>query len=330
MRRHRLVGIALVVASACGYGSGPLLAKGVYAAGTDWLTLLVWRFTLGAALTLAWVAMQPASRAALRRMSRRQVAVFLGLGMVFSGNAATYYAAVQYAPVSLVALLLYVYPALVAVLAMRFGQSFEGRRPWIALGIATFGAALTIGGIESGTSPLGVTLAVASPLIYSGYIVLSARVAGERRGSIPEPRRSAVGSDPDTSAREGDVPPLVAAALMIVGTWLVLVVIAAAVREPALPWQIPARSWPGLVGIAILSTAVAIQAFYAGVSRIGAAHAALVSTMEPVFAITLAVLVLGERLDTLQMVGAAFVVVAVVLAQTGRGVAARVAVAREA
>ncbi len=321
MRQRQLVGIALVVVSACGYGSGPLLAKGVYAAGADWLTLLAWRFTLGAALTWGWIVASSSGREALRRLTRRRAAAFLGLGMVFAGNAATYYAAVELVPVSLVALLLYVYPALVAVLAMRFGQSFEGRRPWAALGIATFGAVLTVGGIRAGTNPLGVALAAASPLIYSGYILLSALVAGERRGATAHARRA--GGDPD-------VPPLVAAALMISGTWLVLVVLAVAVREPALPWQVPSDAWPGLVGIAVLSTAIAIQAFYAGVSRIGAAQAALVSTMEPVFTVTLAVLVLGERLGALQLVGAVFVVAAVLLAQTGRGVAARVAVAREA
>ncbi len=318
MRRRHLVGIALVVISACGYGSGPLLAKGVYAAGIDWLTLLAWRFTFGVALTWGWVLLWPSGRGALRRLTPRRAAVPVALGMLFAGNAATYYAAIERAPVSLVALLLYVYPALVAVFAMRFGRAFEGRRPWIALGIATLGAAFTVGGIRAGTDTLGVALAIASPIIYSGYILLAARFAGERRGVTAEARRSGSGAD-------DAVPPAVAAALMIVGTWLVFATLSVVGREPALPWQVPAAAWPGLLGIAILSTALAIAAFYAGVSRIGAAQAALISTIEPVFAVTLAVLLLGERLGPLQALGGVLVVAAVLLAQTGQSVAARVA-----
>jgi len=321
MRRRQLIGVLLVGVSACGYGSGPLLAKGVYATGTDWLTLLAWRFTFGAILTWGWLLAWPSGRHALRRLTARQAAVMVGLGIVFAGNAATYYAAVQRAPVSLVALLLYVYPTLVAVGAMRFGRSFEGRRAWLALGIATGGAVCMVGGIEAGVDPLGVALAVASPIIYSGYILLAARVAGERKGSIAEAPK------PDAPPQ---VPPLLAAALMMVGTWLVLVFIAAAVGEPALPWQVPGDAWPGLLAIGVLATAVAIQAFYAGVGRIGAAQAALVSMLEPVFAVTLAVLLLGERLDALQMLGAAFVATGVILAQTGRAAATQAVVPREA
>ncbi len=320
MGRRRLIGILLVAISACGYGSGALLAKGVYATGTDWLTLLVWRFTFGGLLAGGWMLARPGGRAALRRLRGRQAAVLVAVGMVFAGNAATYYAAIQRAPVSLVALLLYVYPALVAVAATRYGGSFEGRRAWLALAIATSGAVFTVGGIRAATDPLGIALAVASPIIYSAYILLAARVAAERRVIVD------VRVDPGPVA----VPPVLAAALMMAGTWLVLVTLAVILREPVLPWQVPSDAWPGLVAIAVFATALAIGAFYAGVARVGAAQAALVSTLEPVFTVTLAVLLLGEGLGALQLAGGALVVVAVVLAQTGRTAAVEVAVAREA
>jgi drug/metabolite transporter (DMT)-like permease len=319
--RRRLIGILLVAISACGYGSGALLAKGVYATGTDWPTLLVWRFTLGGLLAVVWLLARPGGRAAFRRLTRRQAAVLVAVGMVFAGNAATYYAAIQRAPVSLVALLLYVYPAIVAVAATRYGGSFEGRRAWLALSIATSGAVFTVGGIRAATDPLGIALAVASPIIYSAYILLAARVAGARRPVIVDVRM-----DPGPTA----VPPVLAAALMMAGTWLVLVTLAVILREPVLPWQVPSGAWPGLVAIAVFATTLAIGAFYAGVARVGAAQAALVSTLEPVFTVTLAVLLLGEGLGALQLAGGALVVVAVVLAQTGRTATLEVAVAREA
>lgn len=316
MSRRRAIGIALAAASACGYGSGPLFAKGVYGAGVDWLTLLAWRFLLGALISWGWLLAWPGGRAALRRLSRKRALALLGLGAFFVGNAGTYYAALETVPASLAALIVYIYPALVAVLSIRFGHTLQGPRPWAALAIVTLGVAFTIGGIRAGGDPTGIALVVASPIIYAVYIVLSARVAGERPGLTAEQRSGGAGAD---------TPPAVAAAVMMTGTCAVVAAMALIAREPVLPWQVPVGAWPGIVGIAVFSTALAVQAFYAGTARIGASEAALVSTVEPVYTITLATLLFGESLGPLQLAGGAFVVGGVILAQTTPGGAVEVA-----
>jgi drug/metabolite transporter (DMT)-like permease len=61
-----------------------------------------------------------------------------------------------------------------------------------------------------------------------------------------------------------------------------------------------------------------MQAFYAGARRIGAAQASLVSTVEPVYTITLAALLLGDVLGPIQMVGGVMVIAGVLIAQTGQ------------
>ena len=122
----RTVGVLLVIASACGYGSGALLAKPVYTAGVDWLTLLFWRFLIAAAVSWVWLAASSANRAALRRLPRRRVMVLIGLGIFFVANSGTYYAALETVPASLAALIVYLYPALVAVLTLRFGRGWRG------------------------------------------------------------------------------------------------------------------------------------------------------------------------------------------------------------
>ena len=81
----------------------------------------------------------------------------------------------------------------------------------------------------------------------------------------------------------------------------------------------PSGAWFGLVGIAVFSTALAIYAFYASTARIGAAQTALVSTVEPVWTISLAMLLFGERLGPVQLIGGALVIGGVILAQTTPG-----------
>ncbi|MBA2488327.1 MAG: DMT family transporter, partial [Chloroflexi bacterium] len=66
----------------------------------------------------------------------------------------------------------------------------------------------------------------------------------------------------------------------------------------------------------------AITTFYAGSKRIGAANASLVSTVEPIYTITLATILFGEALTPVQLLGGALVIGGVLLAQTARPAAA--------
>ncbi len=303
MDRRRLEGIVLVVVSACAFGSGGLFAGPVYAAGVDWMTLLAWRFLFGEIILWGWVLLSAERRRTLRSVRRREVLVALGLGVVYVGNTGTYYWSLETVPVGLAALIVYVYPAVVAVLSIRWARRLPGRRPWVALAVALAGTVLAIGGIPSTEMPplSGLVLIVASPLLYSVWIILAVRYSGEHRGE---------GSDSGGSA-------VIAMPIMLVATAAVYWTGTLATGRPVLPWQIPTEAWPGLVGVGVVATAVAVQTFYAGARRMGAAQASLVSTIEPVWTITLAALLLGQMLAPIQLLGGALVLIGVVIAQTG-------------
>src|ERR671931_1407068 len=183
MDRRRLVGVGLVLVSACAFGSGALFGKPAYATGIDWLVLSAWRFLFGAAASWVWVLVSPERRAGLAGLDRRAIAVALALGLLYLGNSGTYYAGLETVDASLAALIVYVYPALVAVLTLRVGRPLEGRRAWGALAFALIGVVLAVGGIDTRTPPPlgGLLLIVASPVIYSIWIVPEARLSGERR-----------------------------------------------------------------------------------------------------------------------------------------------------
>jgi drug/metabolite transporter (DMT)-like permease len=306
MDRRRLTGIALGALAGAAYGTGPFFAKSVYGAGLDWMALLAWRFLFAALVSWAWLLAQPRARADLCQLDRRTTARLLFTGAFFVVNAGVYYAAIQRIPTSLEALLMYAYPAIVAVLSMRLGYPFRGRLAWASLGVVMAGAILTVRGIESGGDGLGIVLGAISPFAYAIYIVLAAWMAGERPGQTADMR---------SRGRGAEVSPPVAGAVMMTGTWLTMLAIAAAFRQPLLPWQVPAAAWPGLVGIGVFAAAIAIQAFYASAARIGAAQASLMATVEPVVVIIIGITALGESLAAVQLVGAALVVAGVLLAQ---------------
>ncbi len=323
MNRQRALGIALVVISACGYGSGPLFAKPAYAAGVDWLTLLAWRFLFAALVSWGWLLIWPGQRRALGRLSRRRVALLVLLGFFFVGNSGTYFAGLETVSASLSALIVYLYPSLVAVMTLRFGRRLEGRRAWGALGLATLGVVLAVGGIDPNQSPplAGLLLMLSSPFIYAIWIVLAGRLAGERSGDRSGARSGARGAtvpphESETAAVASAPDAAPTAAIMLTATAAAWWLAALAVNHPVLPADIPQAAWLPLFGVGIVSTAIALQAFYAGARRIGAAQAALVSTVEPVYTIVLAAWLLGDRLTPLQIVGGGLVITGVVVAQS--------------
>jgi drug/metabolite transporter (DMT)-like permease len=147
---------------------------------------------------------------------------------------------------------------------------------------------------------------LASPVIYAGWIILSARLAGERSDRLAH--ETAGGGNVDDAAT--------ASALMITATAVIFVVAALVTGRPYVPDRIPATAWPFLVAIGFLGTFLAIQTFYAGSRRIGAAQAALVSTVEPLIIVSLAWVFLHEVLAPIQLLGGALVILGVLVAQT--------------
>lgn len=302
------MGIGLVVISAAGYGSGSILAAPIYSTGVDWLTLVSWRFLIGAVLGWLWVLASPGRRAALRAMTGSQVAVALALGALFVGNAGTYYASLETVPAALAGVVVYTYPVMVAVLSLRFATRLPGKRPWIAAVLAVAGSALALGGIDVATAPpvSGLVLVFASAVIYSVWIILSARLSGERRGRLAS-ESSAKGSTGDAA---------VTTTLMMSATATVYAAAGLVAGRPLDPATVPAAAWPSILAVAFVASFLAIQTFYAGARRIGAARAALTATVEPLIIVVLAWLFLDQTLAPIQLVGAGLILVAVVVAQT--------------
>jgi drug/metabolite transporter (DMT)-like permease len=321
------VGITLVLLSAAGFGSGALLVQPLYAAGMTTMAVLFWRFATAALFSWLFLALSARRRGSLRALSGRRMAVLMTLGLLYVGNSFAFIASLQVVPISLASIIAYLYPAIVAVMATRFARRLEGRRAWLALLISLVGVALTVGGIRAGEAPplWGLALAFANPVIYATWIVLQARLAGERpvrRADEVPPERALEAEamvlppgDAETIAPAPDPAP--AAALMTSGTALAYALLTLVLGGSLSPADVPTGVWPPLLGFGLVATALAIQTFYAGVRRIGGARASLISTVEPVYTVALAVVLFGEMLTPIQLLGGGLVIGAVILAESG-------------
>ena len=73
-----------------------------------------------------------------------------------------------------------------------------------------------------------------------------------------------------------------------------------------------------LATIGVVSTALSMIFFLAGIRHIGAARASIITTIEPAFVVFLAWLILGETLSPVQLIGVAILLAGIALARRKR------------
>lgn len=102
-------------------------------------------------------------------------------------------------------------------------------------------------------------------------------------------------------------PPLATATFQLMASSAMMAVIAGLVDRP---WRLPlpgATAWLAVIGLAVLSTAIAYIVFFQVLRRSGATNVMLVTLLIPLTAILLGALVLGENISTREILGAAVI-----------------------
>jgi len=277
------MGPALCLLSAAAFGAMAVFGKLAFEAGVGVGDLLLLRFGIAAvvlALLAAWLG-------SARSIGRRAVTAGLLLGGVgYATQAGLFFLALERMDASLLSLLLYTYPALVTLAAIALGRERPTAVKLAAVAVASAGTALVLAGAGTGAlDPLATALGLGAAVAYTAYILTGDRVVG-------------------------GVPPLALAALVTAGATVTFAAVALVTGGPALDFG--AAGWGWLLAIALVSTVGAIIAFFAGLARVGASTAAILSTLEPPVTVALAALAFGEALTALQLAGGALVLGTVV------------------
>ena len=90
----------------------------------------------------------------------------------------------------------------------------------------------------------------------------------------------------------------------------------AVIRQPALPATL--AGWTAVTGIALVSTVIAMVAFFAGLARLRASDAATISTLEPLVTVILAAVFLGEPITPMKFIGGSIILSALVVLARAR------------
>lgn len=295
MNRTQRDGLILVLISAAGFSFFAIFTKLVYDNSLfNPLDILIWRFLISTPITWGirtWMGRKQSSQNPASVPRGRLIA----LGILFALVALVAFFAIERVPVSLYTVLIYTYPALVALGAIFFGESLSGRG-WIALGLTLIGVVLTVPNIFQGfqgVDPIGVLLVLMNAASYALYILLSSRVLRTVKDLPTASTWSISGSF-----------------VLAVGLIMFRVIQGGHTTLPS-----NNTVWFGLVGLAVISTVIPIFTFHAGMHKLGASRAAIVSMVEPVMTLVWAVIIRHESLQPIQLVGSAFILLSVVLLQ---------------
>lgn len=269
-----------VIISAIAFGAIAIFAKTAYSAGSDPISVLFFRFSIA---SLVMVPLMISRNIPFPR-GRTLIGLSLMGGIGYVGMSFCFFTALTMASAGLVAILLYLYPAIVTILSsILFKESIKGLKI-LALILALAGTILTIG-LSGGGRPLGIALAITAPFIYSAYILAGSKLT-KQAGVLW------------TST-------VVILSASIVFGLLVLI------EGLTLPRTL--TGWGSVLAIALVSTVIAVNTFFAGLERVGPTNASILSTFEPATTVILAFLFLGEEIGLIRVMGGILILVAVIL-----------------
>ncbi len=284
-----LFGICLILISAASFGAMAIFAKFAYLSGITTNSLLFFRFSIATALMLPIALMQK------RKFPRgKDLCILIAMGAVgYAGQSYCYFKALTLIPPSLVAILLYLYPVIVAILSVFFLNESLTKKKIFALCLAISGTVLVIG-LNTNGNIRGIILGIGAALIYSIYTITGARVM--KRNDI------------------------FASTLVIIGSAACFYLLCNIKTGFFFPVTI--ISWMNIMAIATLSTVIAIYTYFHGMSLSGAVNASMLSTFEPVTTMFLASVFLDQHIGWLQMTGVALILSsAVIVALNGKATA---------
>lgn len=279
MPARRYIAVAFVLLAALGYSFHTTLSRASYAYGPDPATILFLR-SLVTAIAI-WILLR--ARGVDPWLKGRALVQGLILGLVLSGQSFAMLTALYFIPASLMILIFYLFPLIVAGYMHIAGLQRVTTITVASLLAAFAGVALALSVSPGGLDWRGVVLALTATITVAVNIIGSAAVIRKSNA-------------------------LVVTFVMSVAMLVVFGVYNLVRGKLSLPSD-PAGWWP-LAGC-LIAYLIAAVCFYSSISRLGPQKVAMAMNVEPIFTIGLAALILDERLTSVQFLGAALVIAAI-------------------
>lgn len=290
----RQQGIVMALGSAAAFGTNIVSAQIAGAAGISGPLIVFYRVFLMLALVVG-AALLWRGPLAVPRGERRALLLF-GIASALVGSA--YLSSVAFLPVTVAAVVFYTFPVLIVLAEPLLTPARFSRDRFTIAIVAFIGVAMVVGPDWHGLDPRGLALALAASVLAATQFF-----AGSASSGTPL------------------LPKLFWSHLTILPVTISILAVTGGFQAPG-----ALALAPGAIAVTIGGYLIGFVLQVMALARVAPGPAGLAFCAEPVFAVLIAAIVLGERVGPLQYAGGALVVAAimanVILEQKRRPLAA--------
>ncbi|MDE6562600.1 MAG: DMT family transporter [Muribaculaceae bacterium] len=282
MNLDKVKGYGLAALAAAAYGTNPAFAVPLYGQGMNPVSVLLFRYLMG----LPVLAVVMAVRGKSFSLKKSEIIPTMVLGVLMALSSLALFESYNYMNSGVASTLLFVYPVMVAVMMIMFFHEKFSVSTVICLVVMGSGLVLLMKPQGDATlSAFGCLLVMLSALTYALYIVMV-----------------------NVSKSVKNIPTT--KLLFYVLGWgsLVYVGMIACGSELTVPAQ--NWGWLNLLALAVIPTVISLGFTTRAIQLIGSTPTAILGALEPVSAVVLSVIVLGQSLTFQDIMGGILIVIA--------------------
>lgn len=280
---NHIKGYLFAAVAAAAYGTNPIFAIPLYHNGMNVSSVLFMRYAMAVVIMFV-VTMIKSPKSLVIKPKHIGILAFMGILMVLSSIGL--FASYKYLSAGIASTLLFFYPVMVALIMAVFYNERLTRKSWICLITAFLGVVILSKGDDGGfISFIGLALVMFSSLSYAIYLVYI------NRGPMKNIDSSAV------------------TFYVIAGGFLVMILNCLLDGGIILPTTTSA--WLNTIGLGIFPTIISLIFTSRAIALIGSTETAIFGALEPLTAVVLGILILGETLTILPAIGMILIFVSV-------------------
>lgn len=284
--KKRRIGLTYGAFASASYGTNPLFALPLYAAGIGVNSVLFYRYALALAIYFFWLKF---IKQISLKITLKESVILLILGLFFSLSSYTLFDAFKYIEAGIACTILFIYPVLVAVIMAIFFKEKITKTVITSIALITVGISLLYHGKEGATLNLhGVLIVILSALLYSLYIVGVKNIKQVRHMN---------------SAKMTFYVMLFG--LIVYITNLNFCTELQPLTSPIL--------WIYTIGLALFPTIISIETINIAIKLIGSTTTAILGSLEPLTALFFGVVIFHEQLTLRIIFGIVAVLFGVIL-----------------
>lgn len=286
-RRIKINGMFYASVSSASFGFSPLFSIGLLAAGLSSFNILSYRWLIAGLVLLVYAVIKKKS---LRFNSFDEVWKIVVLSLLRSLTSITLL--IGYANISsgIATTINFMYPVIVTICMMLFYGEKSSKPDFAAIAGALTGVYLLASGesinIEGGNTRVGLIASLISAFSFAAYYILMKRIRADKIEVVK------------------------------FTTWIMLLsalyfIIGAIALEGKLMLVTDFRSWMYILGLGLWATMVSNITGVKAIRRIGPTNTSILGALQPVTAVILGVLFLGEHLYPRSILGIILILIAV-------------------